>query len=452
MLTQSLRVKLETVRKLIRRNAKHPLENLLAKLHPADIASIYKNLSDLERDKIWNYIPDKGLIASAVMELEDNQIIEFFSDKPIKEIIPIIEEMESDDAAEIIRMLPDDTSNELLKLMGKDEMSEVETLLTYADDTAGAIMNTSFFALEENLTVKEATKLLHRAEDIEMVFYLYVVDEDGILSGVISLRQLILNGPDKKLSEIMSREVIKVQTDVDQEDVAKLVERYDLLALPVVDEDLKLCGIITVDDVIDIIREEATEDIYRMAGTSDDELLFGHNSAKVAKVRLPWLLITFFGSLLSGIVVAYSQDSVKEFALLVPFMPVIMAMAGNVGSQSATILIRGVALGKINHADMVRVTFKEIRVGTIIGLTCGLLLSGVGYFMDGSIIMGLAVGVSMFCSLVMAAFIGAFVPATLIKMNFDPAVASSPLITMLNDILGLAVYFGTAVAFFRYLG
>ncbi len=251
----------------------------------------------------------------------------------------------------------------------------------------------------------------------------------------------------------MSRDVIKVQTDVDQEDVAKMVERYDLLALPVVDDNYTLCGIITVDDVIDIIREEATEDIYRMAGTSDDELLFGHNSAKVAKVRLPWLLITFIGALMSGMVVVFFQDRVKEFAILVPFMPVIMAMAGNVGSQSATILIRGVALGKISHSDMARVTLKEIRVGSIIGLTCGLLLSVVGYIVEGSVVMGgLAVGISMFCSLVIASFTGAFVPATLIRMNFDPAVASSPFITMLNDILGLAVYFGTAIAFFRYLG
>jgi len=452
MLTQSLRVKLETVKKLIRRNARHPLENLLTKLHPADIASIYKNLSDLEKEKIWNYISDKSIVASAVLELEDSDIINFFENRAIKEILPIIDEMESDDAADIVRMLPDDMTHELLKAMGKDEMSEVETLLTYPEDTAGAIMNTGFFALNEDLTVKEATKTLHQAKDIEMVFYLYVVDSEEKLTGVLSLRQLILNPPDTHLSEIMSRDIIKVQTDVDQEDVAKMVERYDLLAVPVVDEDYRLCGIITVDDVIDIIREEATEDIYRMAGTSDDELLFGHNSAKVARVRLPWLLITFFGSLLSGVVVAYFQGSITEFALLVPFMPVIMAMAGNVGSQSATILIRGVALGKINHADMVRVTFKEIRVGAIIGLTCGLLLAVVGYLVDGTVVMGLAVGVSMLCSLTIAAFTGAFVPATLIKMNFDPAVASSPFITMLNDIIGLAVYFGTAVTFFRYLG
>ncbi|ADD68293.1 magnesium transporter [Denitrovibrio acetiphilus DSM 12809] len=452
MLTQSLRVKLETVRKLIRRNARHPLENLLTKLHPADIASIYKNLTELEREKIWNYISDQSIIASAVLELEDSDIIHFFENRPLKEIAPIIEEMESDDAAEIVRLLPDDMTGELLKMIGKDEMSEVETLLTFAEDTAGAIMNTSFFALQEDMTVKEATKTLHKAEDVEMVFYLYIIDSEGKLSGVLSLRQLILNTPDKKLSDIMSREVINVNTDVDQEDVAKMVERYDLLALPVVDENYKLVGIITVDDVIDIIREEATEDIYRMAGTSDGELLFGHNSAKVARVRLPWLLITFAGSMVSGLVVAFFQGKVTQFALLVPFMPVIMAMAGNVGSQSATILIRGVALGKINPSDIARVTFKEMRVGAIIGLTCGLLLSGVSYFVDGSAILGLSVGVSMFFSLSIAAFTGAFVPATLIKLNFDPAVASSPFISMLNDILGLSVYFGTAVMFFRYLG
>jgi len=451
MLTQSLRVKLETVRKLIRRNARHPLENLLSKLHPADIASIYKNLTELEREKVWNYIPDKAIVASAVLELEDSDIIEFFENRTVKEIAPIIEEMESDDAAEMIRMLPDDITGELLKMMGKDEMSEVETLLTYEDDTAGAIMNTSFFALHEDMTVKEATKTLHQAEDVEMVFYLYVVDSEEKLSGVISLRQLILNTPEKKLSDIMSREVIKVQTDVDQEDVAKMVERYDLLALPVVDENFVLCGIITVDDVIDIIREEATEDIYRMAGTSDGELLFGHNAVKIAKVRLPWLLITFFGSMMSGLVLAFFQKNVLQFAILVPFMPIIMAMAGNVGSQSATILIRGVALGKINHHDIIRVTFKEMRVGAIMGSVCGILLAIVGFLYNGSYTIGITVGLSMLSSLIIASFTGAFVPATLIKLNFDPAVASSPFIQMLNDILGLTVYFGTAILLFKYM-
>jgi len=452
MLTPTLRVKLETVRKLIRRNARQPLENLFVKLHPADIASVYKNLTELEREKIWNYIPDKSIVASAVLELEDSDILKFFENMTVKEIVPIIDEMETDDAAEIFRLLPDDMSGEVLKAMGKDEMSEVESLLTYAEDTAGAIMNTSYFSLQEDLTVKEATKMLHQAKDVEMVFYLYITDAEGKLSGVISLRQLIINSPTKKLSDIMSRDVIKVTTDVDQEVVAKMVERYDLLALPVIDEDHKLCGIVTVDDVIDIIREEATEDIYRMAGTSDGELMFGHNAIKIARVRLPWLLITFVGSMMSGLVLAFFQTNVLQFALLVPFMPIIMAMAGNVGSQSATILIRGVALGKIDHHDIIKVTFKEMRVGALMGLICGILLAAVGYFYNGNMIIGLTVGVAMLSSLTIASFTGAFVPATLIKMNFDPAVASSPFIQMLNDMLGLTVYFGTAIFLFRYLG
>ncbi len=452
MMNQSLKVKLESVRKLIRRNARQPLEKLLAKLHPADIAAIYKNLSDLEREKIWNYIPDKSLVASSVLELEEADIIKFFEEKESKDILPILNEMETDDAAEIVRMLPDEISSEILKEFSTSDMSEVETILSYPEYSAGGIMNTGFFALNEDLTVKEATKMLHKAEDLEMVFYLYVTDESGKLSGVISLRQLILNPPDKKLSEIMAREVINVRTDTDQEDVAKIVEKYDLLALPVVDDDFKLVGIITVDDVIDIIREEATEDIYRMAGTSDDELIFGHNSSKIAKVRLPWLLITFFGSLISASVVSYFQINMDGFELLVPFMPVIAAMAGNVGSQSATILIRGVALGKINHKDMLKVTFKEMRVGMIIGLVVGVLLGTVGYIFDKSIVVGLVAGIAMFNSSTIAAFTGTFVPATLIKMNFDPAVASSPFISMLNDILGLTVYFSTAILLFKVLG
>lgn len=451
MLTPSLQIKLESVKKLIRRNARNHLENLLLKLHPADIATIIKNLNELDRKKIWNILSGKSILASVILELDESQIIELFNTMAPSEIARILNEMESDDAAGILRLFDEEKVKDIMQYMEKEELNIVEELLQYPRDSAGSIMNPNYFALNEDLTVKEATKLLHKAEDLEMVFYLYVIDSEKHLVGVISLRQLILNPPDKKLKEIMTKEVIKVNVTTDREEVAKIVERYDILAVPVVDNEDKLVGIITVDDIIDVIREETTEDIYKMAGTTEDELMLGNKSFKVAKVRFPWLLITFFGELLSGLVIHFFHGRVQDFAILASFMPLIMAMGGNVGSQSATILIRGVALGKVTIGDIYKVIFKEIRVGMIMGFLLGSILAFVAPFFSKNSQLGLIVGVSMFFAITFAAFTGAFVPAMLIKLKLDPAVASSPFISTLNDITGLTIYFTISILLLHLL-
>jgi magnesium transporter len=451
MLTPSLKIKLESVKKLIRRNARNHLENLLLKLHPADIATIIKNLNELDRKKIWEILAGKSILASVILELDESQIIEIFNTMPPNEIARILNEMESDDAASILRLFDEERVKEILQYMEKEELNTVEELLQYPPDSAGSIMNPNYFALNEDLTVKEATKLLHKAEDLEMVFYLYVIDNEKHLVGVVSLRQLILNPPEKKLKEIMAKDVIRVNVNTDREEVAKIVERYDFLAVPVVDEEDKLVGIITVDDVIDVIREETTEDIYKMAGTTEDELTLGNKSLKVAKVRFPWLLITFFGELVSGLVIHFFHGRVQDFAILASFMPLICAMGGNVGSQSATILIRSVALGKVDMRDIYKVIFKEIRVGMIMGLVLGVIIAFIAPIFNSDNQLGLVLGVAMFSAITFAAFTGAFVPAMLIKLKLDPAVASSPFISTLNDITGLTIYFTVSIVLLSLL-
>ena len=445
MLTPSLQVKIDTAKKLIRRNAKNHLENLLQKLHPADIALIIKNLNEIDRKKIWGYISDISKIADIISELEDNQIIELFANMEVKKAAVITNEMESDDASYVLRLLDDDISQEIISLMKQEGGKAVEELLSYPEDTAGSIMNPNFLALEEKTTVKEATKVLHKADDLEMVFYLYVVDVEGQLTGVLSLRQLILNQPERTLKEIMTEDTISVDVNTDKEDVAKVVEKYDLLAVPVVDEAHKLVGIVTVDDIIDVIREEATEDIYKMAGTTDDEIIFGNKSFQIAKVRFPWLLITFVGELISGFVISYFHGRVEEFAILASFMPLIMAMGGNVGSQSSTILIRGIALGKIARKDLRSIMFREIRVGMIMGIILGIIIGIVAPFWHGDYRIGIVVGTALFSAISFAAITGTVVPAILIKLKQDPAVASSPFISTLNDITGLSIYFSISM-------
>ena len=441
MLDSKERIKLENVKKLIRRNAKVPLEKLLNKLHPADLALIITNLSDLDRKKIWSFIEDRSKIAKIILEMQDVDIVNIIEELSPQEAATLLSEMDSDDASYVLRIISKEKQYSLLQYISKDELIDVEELLNYPEDSAGSMMNTSAFALHMDTSVKDATKLLDKAEDLEMVFYLYVVDGENRLTGVLSLRQLILNPPEKKLSDIMIRDVISVSVTDNQEYVADLVEKYDFLALPVVDEQHKLCGIITIDDVIDIIKDQASEDIYAMAGLTQNDMMFDKSPYKVASTRLPWLLITFIGEIIAGLVVTFFQGKITDFAILVTFMPIVMAMGGNVGSQSATVIIQGAALGKIDTSKWSRVILKELTVGALMGIVIGLLLGIVAPLWEGDAQLGIIVGVAIFSAMLFASLTGSMVPITLMKLKFDPAIASAPFITALNDITGLTIYF-----------
>ncbi|MBQ3033159.1 MAG: magnesium transporter, partial [Deferribacterales bacterium] len=249
-----------------------------------------------------------------------------------------------------------------------------------------------------------------------------------------------------KLSEVMITDVVSVSATDTEDYVADLVEKYDLLALPVVDEQHRLCGIITVDDVIDIIKDKASEDIYTMAGVKQEEMMFDNQPFKVARIRLPWLLVTFIGELFAGFVITFFQGRLlNEFLIFATFMPIVMAMGGNVGSQAATIIIRSAALGKIDLSNVFKVVFKELRVGVIMGVVIGALLGLVAPILGADAKIGLILGTAIFFAMIFASFTGTFVPITLMKMKFDPAVASTPFITVLNDITGLTIYFAVSM-------
>ncbi len=450
MEAKTLEIKLENVKKLIRRNAKHSLEKFIEKMHHADIAIIVKRLPDIDRKKIWSYFTDNDKIVQVILELQDSDIVKIFAELDQNLASTLISTMESDDVSYILRLLPIEQRLKYMDYIPKDMLEDVEELLFYPEDSAGAIMNTSYFALHEDTTVKEATKQLHKAEDLEMVFYLYVIDDDGRLAGVLSLRQLILNPPEKKLSEIMVSDVITVSVMDTEEVSADLVDKYSLLALPVIDENRKLAGIITVEDVIDVIREKASDDIYSMVGVSQEEKMIS-NPIKIARARLPWLIITFIGELIAGGVISYFQGNIEDFLVLAAFMPIVMAMGGNVGSQSATVLIRGAAMGSVDLSRMGRTVAREMSVGLIMGLIIGLMLGVVAPFWGGDIKLGVIVGVAIFFAMLFASFTGAAVPMILMKLKQDPAVASTPFITALNDITGLAIYFSVSMFLMTYL-
>ncbi|MEZ4599954.1 MAG: magnesium transporter [Syntrophotaleaceae bacterium] len=448
---QKLQVLLDTVRKLIRRGAYPNLNKVIDKSHPADIAELFTHLSPKEQQILFNLIDDTETAASVLSELDYStgaHLLEQISHETITEVL---QEMPYDDAVEIIRNMPEEIAEEILSTMQDEHSDEIEQLLQYDEDTAGGIMSTEIFSLRENTTVQQAIEALQKASDVEMVFYVYVTDPRNHLVGVLSLRQLLTVPQSTRLKDIMTTEVISVSTDKDQEEVAHLVAKYNLLAIPVVDQWNKLMGIITVDDVIDVLREEATEDIYKMAGASEEELLYGFKSIKVARLRLPWLITNLFGGIITGYLMWLFKATLEQVIALISFIPVITGMGGNVGGQSATIVVRGFATGHIDYSTLRQVFFKELRVGVLMGGVCGLTVGLVAVIWHHNPYLGLVVGLAMVCAMTVAATMGALVPAFFKKVGIDPAIATSPFVQTANDITGILIYFGTATLFLQHL-
>ncbi len=448
---QKLQILLDTVRKLIRRGAFPNLGKVIAKTHPADIAHLFRYLDLREQRTLFHLLEDPETAAYVLSELDHNTGAQLLAQIEKETITEVLQEMAYDDAVEIIRNMPEELAEEILSIMQDEHSDEIEELLQYEKDTAGGIMATEVFSLEENLTVKEAIEALQQSEEFEMVFYVYVTDEHNHLCGVLSLRQLLTVPPSTKLKNIMATEVIRVRTDMDQEEVAHQVAKYNLLAIPVVDEGNKLKGIITVDDVIDVMRQEATEDIYKMAGASNEELLYGDKSLKIARLRLPWLITNLFGGVITGYLMWQFKVTLKEVIALISFIPVITGMGGNVGGQSATIVVRGFATGRIEFSTIRKVFFRELRVGVIMGAVCGLTIGLVAYGWHHNPYLGLVVGMAMITAITVAAMMGVIAPAFFKKIGIDPAIASSPFVQTANDITGILIYFGTATFFINYL-
>jgi magnesium transporter len=448
---QKLQRLLETVQRLQRRGAYPNLAKLLSKIHPADIAHLFRFLELKDQRMLFNLIPDPEIAGTVLVEVDHVTgalILESLEKETITEVL---QGLPYDDAADIIQNMPEELAEEILHLMEDEDSEEIEELLKYAEDTAGGIMATEIFSLHEELTAKEAIQSLQEAEDAEMVFYLYVTDEHGHLVGVLSLRQLLTVPASRKLKDIMTREVISVTTDTDQEEVARMVEKYDILAVPVVNDTNKLMGIITVDDVIDVLREEATEDIYKMVGSSDEELLLGNNALKIARLRLPWLITNLFGGIITGYLMWLFKVTIRDVIALISFIPVITGMGGNVGVQSATIVVRGFATGKIEMSSLRQVIFKEMRVGIIMGLVCGLTVGLVAYGWHGNAYLGLVVGLAMSVAMTVASTMGVLAPTFFKRFGIDPAIAATPFVQTANDITGILIYFATATSFLSLL-
>jgi magnesium transporter len=450
MLDERLRLLFETIKRLIRRNAVNNIENILKKIHPADIAHLIKSLNPHDSKFVFNLLKSTNIIAEVLSNLEPSAGAVFLEDFDSEKISAILNEMQSDDAAEMVSMFPEEKARKVLELMEKEESEDVEELLTYEENTAGRIMTQRYLALDEGTLVGKAIEALRKSEEAEMVFYIYVVDERNHLVGVVSLRRLLVVSPDTPLKDFMTGDVVGVRTDLDQEEAAKLVAKYDLLAIPVVDDKNKMMGIITVDDVIDVIREEATEDIYKMAGTSGEELL-EHSAFKIASIRLPWLIFTLVGELICGYILKINHQLIQNTIAITLFIPLVMALGGNVGNQSQTIVVRGLATERIDMMGIWGVIARQIRVGLIMGVIAGIVVAFGTLIFDIDQMLSGIVGIAIFVSITFSTAVGAFMPFFFKKLNVDPAVAAGPFITNFNDIMGILFYLGLAVTLMEYL-
>ncbi|HEX9874512.1 MAG TPA: magnesium transporter [Deferrimonas sp.] len=448
---QKLQMLLDTVKKLIRRGAFPHLTKVIVKSHPADIAHIFRYLDLKDQRTLFNLIENPETAAYVLSELDHGTGAQLLEQIDKQTITEVLQEMPYDDAVDIIRNMPEELAEEILGIMQDEDSDEIEQLLLYDEDTAGGIMSTEIFSLNQDLTVQEAIEAVQQAGDVEMVFYLYVTDEDNHLVGVLSLRQLLTVSPARLLKDIMIREVISVRTDVDQEEVAQLVARDNILGIPVVDDANRLVGLVTVDDVIDVMRQEATEDIYKMAGASEEELLYGYKAFKIARLRLPWLVTNLFGGVITGYLMWRFKATLAEVIALITFIPVITGMGGNVGGQSATIVVRGFATGRIDMSTLRQVFFRELRVGMIMGAVCGLTIGVVAFTWHHNPYLGLVVGMAMATAMTVAATMGVLATSFFKRIGIDPAIASSPFVQTANDITGLLIYFGTATLFLPQL-
>jgi magnesium transporter len=451
---RKLDVVLDSVKRLMRMGATANLVNLLQKQHPADLAQVFSELPDKERQSAFTLLAERNtkLAMEALSELGPEAGAALLRERSAEEIVKLAQELPSDDAAALIDYLPEELSATVLELLQKRPAGgDVGDLLEYAEQTAGRIMNPKVFALAEDMTASEAITALQGSRDVEVVFYLYVIDARRHLVGVVSLRRLLLVSPDTPLKRIMTTDLISVRADMDQEEVARLVASYNLLAIPVVDEENKLVGVITVDDVIDVIKDEATEDIYRLAGVSSDERVFTPMRESLRK-RFPWLLVNLATAFIAAAVVGLFQNTISAWVALAVFMPIVPGMGGNAATQTLTVIVRGLALGELTWSNARKALLKETAVGIGNGLANGAVAGLVAWLVVGQPALGVLLLVAMIVNLFVAGVAGTLIPLGLKALKIDPALASTVFITTFTDVCGFAAFLGLATMVLRMKG
>ncbi len=452
MTVEKYRDLLEELIEALDQQNKARLKELFDELHSYDKAQFLMDLTPEQRE-MFKHFSDEDL-AEILEELEYDEQRVLIDELGLKRTAEILEEMSSDDAADLMGELEDGETAKIFALMDDQEEVDIRKLMQYDEDTAGGLMTDEFITIPDTYTAEDIlNKLRNLAPKAETAYYLYVTDPHLNLRGVLSLRELIVAEPETKVEEIMSERVVSVPAEMDQEDVAEIMEKYDFLALPVV-KDEKIVGIITIDDVIDVLQEETSEDIYRLGGLSGSEAELRESSTssfQSAKKRIPWLAGLLLVGIMAGTIIEQFEATLEAVAVLAVFIPMMTGMAGNTGTQSLTVVVRGLTLGEFEDKGILQVIRREAGVGIFIGLANGIVISIIAMVWQGSAMLGAVIGLSLLITLFVATLAGTVIPLLMDKLKIDPAVASGPFITTVNDLIGLTIYFSIATYFMEQL-
>jgi magnesium transporter len=451
-MTFELEKTLDQVRSRLELGQVEILEDLVNLLHPEDVVSVLHNLDEEERRTVFALLSLEPL-AEVLDEADDalkRKLLESLDDDKISKIVEILP---SDEATDLVGALPEERAASVLARVKAEDSEEVRELLRYHEETAGGIMEMEVVSVPEHALVAEAIDTIRRMveeEEDRKIYTVYVVDEHGKLKGVLPLSRLLLAPPVLPVNQMMEP-VESVPTGMDQEEVAQLVGKYDVTAIPVVDDQNRLVGQVTVDDIVDVIEEEVTEDFSKIAGAGGEEL-HEPSAIRVSGVRLPWLIVGLAGGLLTARIMSLFEVSLATKISITFFLPVMTAMAGNAAIQSSAIVIRGLATGEIGVWGLQRRLMKELRVSLITGLVCGIILAGTTILWRDDFRLGVLLGLSMLGVILVATTIGALIPLLLKRMRVDPAIAMGPFVTTLNDVIGVGLYLLLAAVFLSWLG
>ncbi|MFJ7950873.1 magnesium transporter [Lysinibacillus sp. NPDC096418] len=427
--------------------------NEFLELHPYDQATFYEKVEPDIRKIIYTFLsPTEMADIFEAIELDDDEYEEFLNEMDTAYGAAMLSQMYADDAADVLNELDTEQRESYLEMMDDATADEINELLSYDEDTAGSIMTTEYVAIPENSTVRSAMAILRKeAPNAETIYYIFVVDEKHRLTGVISLRDLIIADEDTLIRSIMNERVVMVHAGDDQEEVAQIMKDYNFLAVPVIEDAGELLGIITVDDIIDVIDDEASEDYSKLAGISDMDK-FDTSPWQAAKKRLPWLVILLFLGMLTANLMGQFEETLDKVALLAVFIPLISGTSGNSGTQALAVAIRGLATGDVEEHSKVKLLMREAGTGLMTGIVCGVIVVGIVYIWKHELILGMLVGAAICGSILVATLAGSFIPLLMHRLKIDPAVASGPFITTLNDITSILIYLGLATMFLSQIG
>ncbi|MBF0341291.1 MAG: magnesium transporter [Magnetococcales bacterium] len=430
----------ESIERLFAKKATRTLQNIFARVYPVDLAGALEILPEEDVPEIFWLIPGNDQKARVLGELNEQLQEAIVSAARPETLLPILERLAPDRRTDLFSHLDKDVAESLINQLDQETKTEVENLLKYPPESAGGIMTSQFFALPEDTLVSEAIAAVRTLPAYEMVFYLYVVDESGRLTGVSSLRQLLLAHPNKPLREMMNTRVVQIYTHTPQSDVVEMVRHYRLLGVPVVDEMGVMVGLVTVDDLFPIFEDEVTEDMLKMAGAHHDEIE-ADSSLPIVRIRLPWLLLVFLGGVIGVSIYHYFQKEVMEMITLIFFLPVVTALAGNVGNQSATVVVRGLSTGEMKANEFWKILLREVGAGALLGLLSGILLGLTAWLMFRNLDLVQVVATAATLTVTLGSLIATTIPLILVRKGGDPTSLTGPMLTTTIDVAGIASYF-----------